>query len=436
MTSWVRLDLASQPEANLVALVMSEITDQAREAERQVRLAELSGDLNRAETVDDVVGCLAGASALLDGASFVNVAMVDPEARCLRVSSPRGLDRPVESRWAVMPIDGVALTPFHHALESRDAVFVVDLGDLRDRYPHLVDHPGMAGLEATAAVPLVDRSGEVFGLLGMGWSRPFAPDPAGRARLDLLVDLCSQTLQRIRRTDAVTHLVGTLQAELLSGQDDPDGIEVAVGYRPAVSDLGFGGDWYDVVATSEDATAFVVGDVVGHGIEAAARMAQTKSVVRALTLNADDLAEVFPQATRSLAHLDEAYVATAVIVSVDRATGTLCWVTAGHLPPLLRRPDGSTELLWGPRQPPIGMEHEDHETPTLLIEPGSMLVLYTDGLVEERGTLLDDRLRDLVDVVAGLPLDVDAVTARDAILAELAGESSEDDVAIIVARIS
>ena len=85
-----------------------------------------------------------------------------------------------------------------------------------------------------------------------------------------LSDLCSQALQRAKRTDAGTELVHHLQSELLAAIDPADGLDVAVGYRPAVGALGFGGDWYDVVAARPDATAIIVGDVVGHGVGAAA----------------------------------------------------------------------------------------------------------------------------------------------------------------------
>jgi serine phosphatase RsbU (regulator of sigma subunit) len=282
---------------------------------------------------------------------------------------------------------------------------------------------------------LRDSAGETIGVLGIGWSRVFDPPPELRARIGVLSDLCSQALQRSRRTDAGTELVHHLQSELLGAVDPVDGLEVAVGYRPAVGTLGFGGDWYDLVALRPGATAFIVGDVVGHGVGAAAQMAQAKGVLRALTLASTSLAEVFPAATRSLRHLATSYVATVAITVVDRTAREVSWITAGHVPPVLAEPGREPELLWGPVQPPIGMATDVVPASTRPYESGSLLVTYTDGLVEQRGLTLDDRLAQLCTVVGELPVSIGAADARDLIVAAMVGEAAEDDVAIVVTRL-
>jgi serine phosphatase RsbU (regulator of sigma subunit) len=226
-----------------------------------------------------------------------------------------------------------------------------------------------------------------------------------------------------------------LQGELLGTVDRSEGLDVAVGYQPAVSALGLGGDWFDVVAVSAHETVLVVGDVVGHGVEAAAQMAQAKGVVRALVLTSP-LGEVCAGATRSLRHFETSYVATVALAAVDRRARRVTWTTAGHLPPAIAEPGQPAELLWSEVQPPVGMAADRVEASTRAYAPGSWLVLYTDGLIERRPSGLDDRLGRLLAVLEELPQAIGASAARDRILSELVGDQPvEDDIAIVVARL-
>ena len=238
-----------------------------------------------------------------------------------------------------------------------------------------------------------------------------------------------------RRAEALARFVSQLQEELLGYPTDVGPIELAVGYRPAAGDIGFGGDWYDVVAVDDDTTALVVGDIAGHGISAAAQMAQTKGVLRALIQGSHDHADVFKLATRTLAHLDAVFVGTAAVAVLDRGARRLRWSTAGHLPPLLRTASGSVELLWSERQPPIGLATKSVALSERPVDLGSWLVLYTDGLVERRGSALDDRLHELCTFVGRLEDSCSPEQVRDRVLEAMVGEGASDDVAIVVARI-
>lgn len=175
-----------------------------------------------------------------------------------------------------------------------------------------------------------------------------------------------------------------------------------------------------------------MGDVAGHGITAAARMTEAKATIRTLVLNVAH-ADVVPAANRSLAHFDSGYIATAAIAWVDTAAGTLEWRLAGHVPPVLRTDDG-TCLLSGAHHPPIGTDTEPREQQSISFPTGSLLVLYTDGLVERRDEDIDvgfERLRSLVEQ---LPPECTAAEALAAIMRGLRMAEAEDDVAIVVVR--
>ena len=431
----LRIEVASHPEQRLVAAAFSDITARTVQAQKLAALAELSRRLNRAHTTDEVVQILVGADGRFGGDVFVTVALLDEGSRALRVGVPAAVGPDVLAGWQTMPLGSPIRTPFLDAFETNQAVYVLSPAERAERYPHLAGVAAGMGIEGSVAIPISGADDQPFAVIGVSWEAGLDPAPDGQARLELLTDLCSEALQRARRSDAASELVHHLQAELLAAVDPADGLDVAVGYRPAVGALGFGGDWYDVVAARPGATAIIVGDVVGHGIAAGAQMAQAKGVVRALTITATDLRDVFSDATRSLRHLDMPYVATVGIAVVDRVVGTLSWATAGHLPPVLLDPSGRAELLWGPHQPPIGMTEEAVDVPSRPLVPGSLLVLYTDGLVETRKHSIHERLQDLVTEVEALPRDVDAADARDHLLAAMVGGAAEDDIAIVVARI-
>ena len=225
-------------------------------------------------------------------------------------------------------------------------------------------------------------------------------------------------------------LVSDLQREILAPWEMPQTLEVGVAYRPANHELGFGGDWYDVIILDGRAV-FVVGDVAGHGSPAAARMTATKATIRAFvtTFPAD---EVVPRVNEALHHLQSGYVATAALAWIDKRDHTLTWCLAGHPPPVLRTPDGETRLLEGVHHPPIGMRLDPRELPSVPFPPGSQLVLYTDGLIERRDVDLDERLEALRVAVASLPDTVPADDACGRLIDDLS--DAHDDVAVIVIR--
>jgi chemotaxis family two-component system sensor kinase Cph1 len=173
--------------------------------------------------------------------------------------------------------------------------------------------------------------------------------------------------------------------------------------------------------------------VVGHSVAAAAQMAITKSTLRVLTLTVvDRLEEIVPLVAR--AERAQEMVATAFVAVVDGAADRLSWLSLGHLPGLVRHPDGRVHRLHGTTLPPIGLVSESGPAPEMPFPHGTTLVLYTDGLVERRDTSLEDGIARLEDLVAAAPPTASAAELLEHLATGLLPDERPDDVAIIVAR--
>jgi PAS domain S-box-containing protein len=211
------------------------------------------------------------------------------------------------------------------------------------------------------------------------------------------------------------------------------GVELAVRYAPAAPRVGVGGDWYDAIALPGGDVLLVIGDIAGRGIDAATAMAQMRSAVRAYALEGHGPAEILARLARFSDALQLTDMATVGVGRLDPRSGTLTYASGGHLPPLIVRPGAEPELLWEARGPVIGVEGSHVEVQADL-EPGTTLVLYTDGLVEERDRAIDASLEDLRREAAG-PV-TSAAALRDRLGARVNGdEPFQDDVALMVCRL-
>ena len=272
----------------------------------------------------------------------------------------------------------------------------------------------------------------MIGVLGLGWRSVIADDRSLELQAALFANICAQALQRVNRTKASTELLSNLTEQLMQRRDTARHLDVAVQYVPSVSEIGFGGDWYDVVTVSATSTALIVGDVVGHDVQAAARMAIARSSLRTAVLARPHLSGVGDLLSRSLGLEGPEYFATALIVMVDTATSTLRWKSFGHVPPILCHPDGSFEVLEG-AGPPVGLS-DAAPIGTRHWNAGSSLVLYTDGLVERTGVSIDDRISILGTTVAA----AGAMTASEqmaTLMSTMLDGDPQDDVAVVVARL-
>jgi hypothetical protein len=255
----------------------------------------------------------------------------------------------------------------------------------------------------------------------------WSPTAEGAARA--VVDLLTSAVVRARRSEDERNVLQRLQQALLTPAPIVEGFDIAVSYESAMQSVGIGGDWYSVVDT--DAALFlVIGDVAGHGPGAVAVMAQVKTVIRHL-LTIDAPIEVALDQASTWLEERNAY-ASAVIVRIDKRNASLSFVNAGHPFPLLRRGD-DVEVLSIVHRPWLGVGAAVAEPTSAAFDVGASLLLYTDGLVEERHTLIDTSIEQLAVAVGGgttRAATLVATLANDRVLAR-GPMTPDDDVALV-----
>ncbi|MFD7433235.1 PP2C family protein-serine/threonine phosphatase [Streptomyces sp. NPDC059861] len=285
---------------------------------------------------------------------------------------------------------------------------------------------------AALCVPLVtgdDRYGVLVCVRGAG---PFTPPEADV--LALLAERAASHIRHAREHDRMSRIVGDLQRALLAepGRPHPN-LDVAIRYLPVGQRALVGGDWCETVRLHFGRTLLVVGDVMGHGLEAAVDMTAYRSALRYIAS-----ADLPPH--RVLRQLDdiasseaERRPATCLIARVDPVRGQITLASAGHLPPAVIDGKGDTSLLPVPVGPPLGTGLGGYEPATYRLDGAETLLLFTDGLVEHRGEDIDDSLNRLARLRFNASEGVEAIL--DTVLADLDAGHAEDDVAILASRL-
>ncbi|PJE97520.1 protein phosphatase [Streptomyces carminius] len=244
--------------------------------------------------------------------------------------------------------------------------------------------------------------------------------------------------ERLRRAHAREHEVAlTLQKAMLPTHMPLQRRNAAVRYRPAAGSLNVCGDWYDLINLSDDRFAVAVGDVVGRGLEAASVMGQLRSALSASMRVADGPAQALYGLDLYARSLDGALATTTVKVDIDTHTRTLTYSSAGHLPPMLCHPDKLVELLDQATDVPLAARSRPSHRPQAIASylPGSVLILYTDGLVERRHESIDVGLKRLAESLARHS-DRGPEEIADSLLEDLGMSSgTADDAALVVIRL-
>lgn len=229
----------------------------------------------------------------------------------------------------------------------------------------------------------------------------------------------------------------TLQEVMLRSPDLDRHRDIAVRYLPALGSLNVCGDWYDVVDLPPDRYSIAIGDVVGHGLQAAAVMGMLRSALSAAIRAVPSPAQALEVLGLYARAVDGALATTVAKVLIDPRSRLIIYSNAGHPPPVLLHPDGSWQLLDQATDPPLGArpEHVPRPQAGLSYTRGDTLVLYTDGLIERRGEDIDAGLARLTDALAQhstLPVE----QLADALLAHLGVTTgSRDDIALVIARL-
>jgi serine phosphatase RsbU (regulator of sigma subunit) len=231
----------------------------------------------------------------------------------------------------------------------------------------------------------------------------------------------------------------TLQRSLLpTGLSAPAPVEVKHRYLPGSELIEVGGDWYESIALPGARVALVVGDVAGHGVRAAVTMGRLRTAIQTLAMLELTPAESLQQLNELMGKIGERepHFATCAYATYDAVNGALEVASAGHPPPLLVRPDGSSEFLDVAPAPPLGVSEGMITSRTFDIDDGSLLVLYTDGLVESRDRDIDDGLKRLQSVFDPASVCLPLEDLCKATLAGVYADQHRDDIAVLIARLS
>ncbi|MFJ9542813.1 SpoIIE family protein phosphatase [Streptomyces sp. NPDC101225] len=301
---------------------------------------------------------------------------------------------------------------------------------------HLFDATGMHSV----AIAPIRSTREVLGALTAG--RCENPLSFTAADLPLIEDIARRAglaLDNARLYQRQRKVAETMQNHLLPQMPGVPDLQMTARYLPAPHASQVGGDWYDAFPLSDGSTALAIGDVVGHDLEAAAGMAQVRNMLRAYAWSQDEApSRIVERLDEAIQHITDVSMATMIFARIDAAedgTWHLSWTNAGHPPPLLISPDGMAHYLTTGHGLLLGTG-VDRERPdaTAGLPPGSTLVLYTDGLVEDPGHSLDvglDRLRRHAAALVHRPL----AAFTDQLLRRVRPERNDDDVALLALRI-
>ncbi|WP_300404842.1 GAF domain-containing SpoIIE family protein phosphatase [uncultured Nocardioides sp.] len=447
-------DLAAACSTEISQRSMRSLADRtAVEAEalsrRSALLLALSQSLSNARSLVEVavavesvavehLGCLRAGLWLTDDGSPSRAA--DLPIRAFEAGRLNYIPQ-VTDTWHSAQLNRVLMAdesnPLGEALLSQRPVWFRDREEQNEIYGHL-DLRAQIG-EARAFLPL-SYAGQTLGAMAIIWDHAKELTGDELATMTALASYTSQALSRALLLQEQSDALVILQSALLPRLPDTGDLEMAARYRPATARGQVGGDWYDAVVMPSGATSLMIGDVVGHDIGAAATMGQMRTTLRALAWAVDD------PPSRQVLRLEEAMLdlgvegmATLVYGRIEEpdATGSrvLRWTNAGHPPPLLVCPSGEVRYLEDHAGDlMLGVLPDAHRTDNRADIPrGSLLMLYTDGLVERRGEDLDQglmRLRDSAVTHAGLPPE----GFLDEVLHDLHDGDLADDVAVLAVR--
>jgi serine phosphatase RsbU (regulator of sigma subunit)/putative methionine-R-sulfoxide reductase with GAF domain/anti-sigma regulatory factor (Ser/Thr protein kinase) len=355
-----------------------------------------------------------------DTAAFL---LLDEDGDELVATAAKGIEEEVEQGVRIPVGRGFAgrIAAARHAVRIED----VDHADILN--PILRER----GIRSLLGVPLLVEN-EVIGVLHVGALTPRIFTDEDAELLQHAADRAATSIERARafhQRGVVEALQHSLVPERLP---IVPGLSLEARYRPAVRRGGIGGDWYDAFVLPRGGVALVAGDVMGHGIGAAAMMAQMRTGLRAYALDGHSPAGVTERLNRLALTLASHQMTTLILAVLDLESERMTVVSAGHLPPVLRRSDGSATVLDVESDVPLGVsslsKYREHEFD---LPVGGTVVLVTDGAVEVRGESLELGLERLCALVAGASnLDdmCEAVARGDA-----RGRPADDDVAVLAA---
>jgi PAS domain S-box-containing protein len=427
------------------AIERAQLYGEAERARAQIDLLASVGELMTVE-LDSRARIEAMAQLVLPAFADVCVIHVAEPDGNLRIAAFAAADDELQAQieasgpWRAVPPDPG--TPWAEAVETGEPVLMYPLphglvGKLTLTGENARDPAPSFGVRSILSVPLPGVGSATIGAASFAYAgsgRRYTSDDVVLARD--LARRAAPAVENALRFEQEQATAEALQRSLLP-ERLPDLVEaeLAVRYVPGSHELKIGGDWYDVLTLPDGRLLTAIGDVVGHGIRAATSMGRIRNALQFCAIEGLSPGSILQRLNDNFGMLGDGDMATVLIALYDPRTGTLRFASAGHPPPLLRRPDADPEYLGGTRGAPLcavdDMLYPDIET---TVPPGSLLLLYTDGLIERRGESLDVGLERLATAVRDAPEKLEEVA--DHLLDRLLGGTSpDDDVALLVARL-
>ena len=311
--------------------------------------------------------------------------------------------------------------------QLREAVQIEQVDPSTVVNPLLWEH----GLRVLLGVPMI-AEGELTGVLHVGstTSRRFTDEEVDA--LQLVADRLALAVY-MDRTRSERAAATLLQESLLPASlPAPEGWDLAARYV-AGAESGVGGDWYDVFELPGDRIGVVIGDVVGNGLRAAVVMGRLRSALRAYALEYLDPAQVLSKLDRKASHFEHNTMATVAYAIIDTATHRMTLAVAGHLPPVIAVPGEETRFASTHVGPPVGFDLgiSGRRSTGVDVPPGTLVVLYTDGLVERRGQDLDSGMEHLRQAVSAMEPEAACIQ----VMATMVGDQpATDDIALVAIR--
>jgi serine phosphatase RsbU (regulator of sigma subunit)/anti-sigma regulatory factor (Ser/Thr protein kinase) len=398
---------------------------------RLARLQRVTVALSEALSSDDAIAAVAQQAVEVIGASGAVVGLVDGRGDALDITFSAARQAKLAKQQNV-PVD--AKVSLCEAYRTGQPLYLSG-DEWRDRFPdgYELFRPLGSSFVVRPLIAGEDRLGAIG--LAFGEGRDLGPEDL--EMLDAIVGQVALAVRRARTIESESQIAATLQDRLLPG-DLPkiDGVELWACYIASTDGLDIGGDWYDAIALPDGSVCLAVGDVCGHGLEAAAAMGQLRSAWRALASDEGSTpATVLTTLDRFADDMPGVPFSTVAVVRLEPSNGSLDLACAGHPPPLVLSAEGEAAYLPGGRSMPLGVPWQgEREEQHVELQPGSTLILYSDGLIERRGEPIDRGMQRLRDSAAARSGIADLEGFGEA-LAKITLENREDDMTLLLLRL-
>ncbi|MFJ9782395.1 PP2C family protein-serine/threonine phosphatase [Amycolatopsis sp. NPDC101161] len=392
---------------------------------------ELTAQLDIDRIVQDATDAATKATGAEFGAFFYN--LVDEVGESYTLYTISGVPREVFERFPMPRNTDVFAPTFDGAGTVRSPDITKDPRFGRNSPHHGMPDGHLPVCSYLAVSAISPTSGDVLGGFFFGHSAPDRFTARHEYLAEGIAAYSAIALDNARLYERERTLVSELSRSMLPVAPPIPGLDVVTRYLPAATGSKVGGDWFDVIALPSGATAFVIGDVVGHGVTAATVMGQVRTAIRCYALLELPPSEVLRNVSALTGGLFGESFVTCFYAVHRPADGTLTFANAGHLPAILVRPDGGPEQIGEALAQPLGVGAEFPQRSTGF-PPGAELVLYTDGLVESRTRDLTLGVEWLLAGIPALLAAADLGVAWDKLVAELTLGRHDDDIALIHVR--